>query len=81
MPWSGRHRLSARRAAVFAPSAAAARRWIARGVGLVAVSEDTATIAAAFRDVGTRRTWKGRDLKGGSPRAATRTRATLSRAW
>jgi 4-hydroxy-2-oxoheptanedioate aldolase len=37
--------------AVFAPTAEAARRWIARGVGLVAVSEDTATIVAAFRDL------------------------------
>lgn len=37
--------------AVFAPTAAAARRWIERGVGLVAVSEDTATISAAFRDL------------------------------
>lgn len=35
--------------AVFAPTAAAARRWLAMGVGLVAVSEDTATIAAALR--------------------------------
>lgn len=35
--------------AVFAPTAAAARRWLERGVGLVAVSEDTATIAAALR--------------------------------
>ena len=35
--------------AVFAPHAAAARRWIERGVRLVAVSEDTAVMAAALR--------------------------------
>jgi 4-hydroxy-2-oxoheptanedioate aldolase len=37
--------------AVFAPTAAAARRWLERGVGFVAVSEDTAVIAAAFREL------------------------------
>jgi 4-hydroxy-2-oxoheptanedioate aldolase len=37
--------------AVFAPTAAAARRWLDRGVGFVAVSIDTAVIAAAFRDL------------------------------
>ena len=35
--------------AIFAPHAAAARRWIERGVRLVAVSEDTAVMAAALR--------------------------------
>ena len=37
--------------AVFAPTAAAGRRWLDRGVACVAVSEDTAVIAAAFRDL------------------------------
>ncbi len=37
--------------AVFAPGAAAARRWLERGVDFVAVSEDTAIISAAFRDL------------------------------
>ncbi|HWU38687.1 MAG TPA: aldolase/citrate lyase family protein, partial [Candidatus Acidoferrum sp.] len=37
--------------AVFAPNAAAARRWLERGVGFVAVSEDTAIIAAAFKEL------------------------------
>jgi 4-hydroxy-2-oxoheptanedioate aldolase len=35
--------------AVFAPTAEAARRWLARGVNFVAVSEDSACIAAALR--------------------------------
>lgn len=35
--------------AVFAPHAAAARRWLERGVDLVAVSEDSACILAALR--------------------------------
>ena len=38
-----------KRVAVFAPTAAAARRWMERGVALVAVSEDTAVMGAALK--------------------------------
>jgi 4-hydroxy-2-oxoheptanedioate aldolase len=38
-----------KRVSVFAPTAAAARRWLERGVALVAVSEDTAVMAAALK--------------------------------
>lgn len=37
--------------AVFAPTAAAARRWLERGVVLVAVSEDTAVMMQALRQL------------------------------
>ena len=40
--------------AVFAPTAEAVQRWLARGVQCVAVSEDTAVIAAALRELRTR---------------------------
>lgn len=40
-----------KRVAVFAPTAAAARRWLARGVALVAVSEDTAILGSALKDL------------------------------
>jgi 2-keto-3-deoxy-L-rhamnonate aldolase RhmA len=36
-------------AAVFAPTVAAARRWLDLGVRLAALSEDTAVILSAFR--------------------------------
>jgi 4-hydroxy-2-oxoheptanedioate aldolase len=38
-----------KRVAVFAPTAAAARRWLDRGVAMVAVSEDTAILGKALK--------------------------------
>ncbi len=40
-----------KRVAVFAPTAAAAQRWLDRGVAMVAVSEDTAILGSALKDL------------------------------